>query len=77
MNLEDKAILSHQWEHEAESLKNLHKGIYSNINQSSAGDAGQQTVSMLCQLHPKVLSSFEGPKNYILPVPAGKNWHNL
>lgn len=64
-------------EHEEEPLKNFHKALNNNSNQSSTGDTGQETVRKLCQLHPNVPGTFEGPKNYTLNFPTGKHKHNL
>lgn len=49
-----------------------HKAIY-NLNKSRADEAGKETVRKLCQLHPKVPGTFEGPKNNILNIAAGNN----
>lgn len=56
-----------------ENKKMNHKTIYNNLNQSSADYVGKETVRKLCQLHPKVPGTFEGPKKYILNIPAGKH----
>lgn len=61
-------------EDEEESLKTFNEAVYNNSNQSSAGDAGQETGRKLCQLHPKGSWYSWGPWE-LHPEPSF--WENL